>query len=132
MSSPTTTDVVLVDVLQLSANVGADCWGRSRNQPVTISVYLHLKPSFLDISGQSDNVADSIHYGHLTKDISTLSESSYDSVRTLINDATTKAFDLMGEHAEAVRVIVGLPKLILLAEGFEVELDRNRVIQRSE
>jgi dihydroneopterin aldolase len=122
MSLPTTTDVVLVDTIQFSANIGADCWGRSRNQPVTISVYLHLKPTFLDVSGQSDNVADSIHYGYLTKDISTLSESSYESIHALINGATTKAFNLAGEHAEAVRVIVGLPKLILLAEGFEVEI----------
>ena len=121
-SSSITTDVVLVDAIQLSANVGADCWGRSRNQPVTLSVYLHLQPSFLDISGQSDDVADSIHYGHLTKDISTLSESSYDGIRALISDATTKSFHLMGKHAEAVRIVVGLPKLILLAGGFEVEL----------
>ena len=120
--SSTITDAVLVNDIQLSANIGADCWGRSRNQPVTISVCLHLKPSFLDLSGQSDNVIDSVHYGHLTKDISKLSESSYEGVRALINDATTKAFHLAGEHAEAVRVIVGLPKLILLAKGFEVEL----------
>ncbi|OJA20270.1 hypothetical protein AZE42_04307 [Rhizopogon vesiculosus] len=122
MSRPIATDVVLVSAIQLSVNVGPECWGRSRNQPVAINVYLHLKPNFLDTSGQSDNVTDSIHYGHLTKDVSTLSESSYDGVRALIDSATTKAFYIAGEHAEAIRVIVGLPKLILLAEGFEVEL----------
>ncbi|KAG1751849.1 Dihydroneopterin aldolase-domain-containing protein [Suillus lakei] len=93
MTLPTTTDVVL---------------------PVSITVHLHLKPSFLEISGQSDNVVDSIHYGHLTKAISALSAS--------YADVTQKVFSLAGEHVDAVRVIVGLPKLILLANDFEVEV----------
>ncbi|KAG0698004.1 Dihydroneopterin aldolase-domain-containing protein [Suillus ampliporus] len=121
MSLPTTTDVVLVDTVQLTANVGVDCWGRTREQPVSITVYLHLKPSFLDVSGQSDNVTDSIHYGHLTKTISALS-GSYTNVRVLVNEVTQKAFALAGENAEAVRVVVGMKKMILLAEDFEVEV----------
>ncbi|KAG2344827.1 hypothetical protein BDR05DRAFT_961230 [Suillus weaverae] len=59
--------VVLVDTIQLTANIGADCWGRLREQSVSIIVRAHLKPSFLAISGQSDNVVDSIHYEPLTK-----------------------------------------------------------------
>lgn len=121
MSLPTPTDVVLVEAVQLTANVGADCWGRTRDQPVSISVYLHLKPTFLDVSGQSDNVADSIHYGHLTKAISALS-GPYTNVRALVHEVTEKAFALAGETADAVRVVVGLKKLILLAEDFEVEV----------
>jgi dihydroneopterin aldolase len=121
MSLPTTTDVVLVDTIQLTANIGADCWGRLREQPVSITVHLHLKPSFLDISGQSDNVVDSIHYGHLTKAISALSESFAD-VRALVHEVTQKAFGLAGDNVDAVRVIIGLPKQILLANDFEVEV----------
>lgn len=121
MSLPTTTDVVLVDTIQLTANIGADCWGRLREQPVSITVHLHLKPSFLDISGQSDNVVDSIHYGHLTKAISALSESFAD-VRALVHEVTQKAFVLAGDNVDAVRVVIGLPKQILLANDFEVEV----------
>ncbi|KAG1773687.1 Dihydroneopterin aldolase-domain-containing protein, partial [Suillus placidus] len=121
MSLPTTTDVVLVDTIQLTANIGADCWGRPREQFVFITVHLHLKPSFLEISGQSDNVVDSIHYGHLTKAISALS-ASYTDVRALVNEVTQKAFALAGENVDAVRVVIGLPKQILLANDFEVEV----------
>ncbi|KAG2048315.1 hypothetical protein BDR06DRAFT_976083 [Suillus hirtellus] len=121
MSLPTTTDVVLVDTIQLTANIGADCWGRSREQPVSITVHLHLKPSFLEISGQSDNVLDSIHYGHLTKAVSALS-ASYTDVRALVHEVTQKAFALAGENVDAVRVVVGLPKQILLANDFEIEV----------
>jgi dihydroneopterin aldolase len=118
---PTITDVVLVDTVQLTANIGPDCWGRPREQPVSITVHLHLKPSFLDISGQSDNVVDSIHYGHLTKAISALS-ASYVDVRALVHEVTQKAFALAGENVDAVRVVIGLPKQILLANYFEVEV----------
>ncbi|KAG2355533.1 hypothetical protein BDR07DRAFT_1453741 [Suillus spraguei] len=120
-----TTDVVLVDTIQLTANVGADCWGRLREQPISITVHLHLKTSFLDISGQSDNVIDSIHYGHLTKAVSALS-ASYADVRTLIHEVTQKAFALAGENVDAVRVVIGLPKQILLANDFEVEVITSR------
>ncbi|KAG1828006.1 hypothetical protein EV424DRAFT_1471401 [Suillus variegatus] len=121
MSLPTTTDVVLVDTIQLTANIGADCWGRVREQPVSITIHLHLKPSFLEISGQSDNVLDSIHYGHLTKAVSALS-ASYTDVRALVHEVTQKAFALAGENVDAVRVVVGLPKQILLANDFEIEV----------
>ncbi|KAG1773296.1 hypothetical protein EV702DRAFT_1131538 [Suillus placidus] len=67
MSLPTTTDVVLVYTIQLTTNIGADYWGRLRQQSVSIIVRPHLKPSFLAISGQSVNIVDSIHYGPLTK-----------------------------------------------------------------
>ncbi|KAG2139116.1 uncharacterized protein EDB93DRAFT_1242012 [Suillus bovinus] len=121
MSLPTTTDVVLVDTIQLTANIGEDCWGRLREQPVFITVHLHLKPSFLQISGQSDNVIDSIHYGHLTKAVSSLSES-YTDVRALVHEVTQKAFALAEENVDAVRVVIGLPKQILLANDFEIEV----------
>ncbi|KAG1740360.1 Dihydroneopterin aldolase-domain-containing protein [Suillus lakei] len=121
MSLPAATDVVLVDAVQLTATIGVDCWGRTRDQPVSITVYLHLKPSFLDAPGQSDNVTDSIHYGHLTKAISALS-GSYTNVHVLVHEVTQKAFALAGESADAVRIVIGLKKLILLAEDFEVEV----------
>ncbi|KAG1850214.1 Dihydroneopterin aldolase-domain-containing protein [Suillus subalutaceus] len=122
MSLPTTTtDVVLVDTIQLTANIGPDCWGRLREQPVSITVHLHLKPSFLNISAHSDNVVDSIHYGHLTKAISALSPS-YADVRALVHEVTQKAFVLAGVNVDAVRVVIGLPKQILLANDFEVEV----------
>ncbi|KIJ07690.1 hypothetical protein PAXINDRAFT_177668 [Paxillus involutus ATCC 200175] len=125
MSAAEATDVVFVDTLQLSATIGKDCWDRVRDQVVLLSIYLHLTPTFLDASARTDNVGDSVHYGHLTKAISsrvTKRKGSYTDVHALIEDATEAAFELAREPADAIRVVVQLPKQILLADGFSVEV----------
>ncbi|KIJ64237.1 hypothetical protein HYDPIDRAFT_90621 [Hydnomerulius pinastri MD-312] len=124
MSIPATADVVLVDTIQLAANIGKDCWDRERNQIVLLSIYLHLSPTFLNKSGKSDDVQDSVHYGHLTKVISSLVSDgkAFDDVHALIDEATQAAFKLAGDYADAVRVVVDLPKQILLADGFSMEV----------
>ncbi|KAG6890198.1 hypothetical protein C0992_002855 [Termitomyces sp. T32_za158] len=121
--STTQTDVVFVDTLHLSADVGPDCWGKSRPQPVQVSVYLHLQPSFLDVSGKSDNVLDSVHYGHLSKAISSkVGGSSFRGVDSLVSAVSQEAYTLAGPAAQQVRVVVDLPKQILLAENFSVDI----------
>ncbi|RDB18157.1 hypothetical protein Hypma_000659 [Hypsizygus marmoreus] len=120
------TDIVFIDTLHLSADVGLDCWKRSRPQPVEISVYLHLQSAFLTRAGLSDDVLDSVHYGHLSKTITTLVEkksgSSFGSVDGLIAAVAGEAFGLAGNAAVEVRIVVGLPKQILLAGGFSVDV----------
>ncbi|KAH7906426.1 Dihydroneopterin aldolase-domain-containing protein [Hygrophoropsis aurantiaca] len=121
---PETTDIVFVDTLNLPINIGADCWGRSRPQIVLISVYIHLKSSFLTAAGSSDNVTDSVHYGHLTKSITALVEerpNSFSNERELGSAVASAAFELAGESAAAVRVVIESPKQILLAEGIVVD-----------
>jgi len=123
------SDVVFVDTLHVSANIGPDCWDRDRSQPIDISVYLHLKESYFDRAGASDNVLDSVDYSDLTKKISNFikdkSESetpSFNGPDELIKVVAERAFDLAREAAEAVRVTVGAPKMILLAAGFSVDI----------
>jgi dihydroneopterin aldolase len=125
---PPTTDVVFIDTLRLSANIGYDCWGRRRAQPIELTVYLHLKNSYLQAASQSDNVLDSIHYGHLSKAISTLAKSKsengdpgFDGIDGLIGEVAQEALKLAGNAADEVRVVVDIPKLILLAGGFAVD-----------
>ena len=125
---PPTTDVVFIDTLRLSANIGNDCWGRRRAQPIELTVYLHLKNSYLQAASQSDNVLDSIHYGHLSKAISTLAKSKsengdpgFDGIDGLIGEVAQEALKLAGNAADEVRVVVEIPKLILLAGGFAVD-----------
>ena len=128
-----TIDIVFVDSIQLTAAVSTDCWDRPKPQQVLASVYLHLKPSFLDACGTSDDVTDSVHYGHLTKAVSALIDEKarsgvhYVDVHALIRDVTRAAFELVGESADAVRVVVDLPKQILLASGFSVEVTTPKV-----
>ena len=127
------TDTVFVDSVQLTAAVSTDCWGRPKPQQVLASVYLHLNPFFLDACGTSDDVTDSVHYGHLAKAVSavvdekTRSGVHYVGVHALIEDVTRVAFELAGESADAVRVVVDLPKQILLASGFSVEVTTSKV-----
>ncbi|KAH7882671.1 Dihydroneopterin aldolase-domain-containing protein [Phlebopus sp. FC_14] len=125
MSIPTATDIVFLTTIQLSASVGKDCWDRARDQIVLTSIYLHLSPSFLNKAGESDDVQDSVHYGHLINAITSLvsaRQEAYPDVRTLIEQVTEAAFSLAGDHADAVRIVVELPKQILLADGFVVEV----------
>ena len=130
-----TTDLVFLDYIQLTTAIGKDCWGKPKSQQVFASVYLHLKPSFLDVCGTSDDVTDSVHYGHLAKAVSALvgektrSGVHYSGARALIEDVTKAAFELAGERADAVRVVVDLPKQVLLASGFSVEVTTSRTVE---
>lgn len=126
---PTTTDLVFVDTLRAEATLGEDCWGRTRAQPVTISVYLNLHPSFLQTAGQTDDVLDSVHYGHLAKEVAQLvrakSESAqpaFDGPDALIAAVSDAAFSLAGEAVAGVRVVLSVPKMVLLASGFSVDV----------
>lgn len=127
MSFPgnTDSDVVFVDSLQLHANIGKDCWNRCRPQIVNISVFIHLQNSYLTRAGGSDDVRDSVHYGHLSKAISKLVEDPdavFEGATGLIEAVTEEAFKLAGDAASSVRVVVEVPKLILLAEGFSIDV----------
>ncbi|RXW16797.1 hypothetical protein EST38_g9056 [Candolleomyces aberdarensis] len=123
----TTTDIVFIDTLHVSTTIGPDCWGKTKAQPIHISVYLHLTSGFLRKSGESDDVVDSVHYGYLTKAISALvekrgKESGFEGIDGLVKEVAEEGFKLGGENVEGVRVILEAPKLILLASNFKVDV----------
>lgn len=139
MSQPTDTDIVSLAALHLAATIGPDHWHRTRPQPIQLSLQLHLAPLYLDAPGRSDDVADSVHYGHLAKAVErrvgARAEQGYGSARALVEDVTDAAFqfawdavgkevdaDAVGRVVHAVRVVLGVPKQILLTGNFEVEL----------
>lgn len=129
MSFPRSGDIVFVDSLQVNTNLGPDCWSKTRPQPTLISVYLYLRESFLDKAGETDDVADSVHYGHLAKAITALVDAQSrgdvqfgEGVDGLADAVTEEAFKLAGEAAAEVRVVVSFPKMILLAGGCSIEV----------
>jgi FolB domain-containing protein len=124
MSSIPQTDIVFVNSLELSANVGPDRWGKSRPQPVLVTVCLHLHSSYLVSVGKTDDVRDSVHYGHLSKAIANIVETdnTFSGINGLVDVVTKAAFELAGEAAAAVKVIVDLRQMVLLANGFSVEV----------
>ncbi|KZT05253.1 uncharacterized protein LAESUDRAFT_656143 [Laetiporus sulphureus 93-53] len=118
-------DIVFIDSIQLSANMDADWWGRVRPQPVSVSVYLHLKPAHLDRAGTSDQVTDTVHYGDLCKNIIDRVESPgamFDGTTGLAYAVAQQAFLLSGPIATQVRIVVESSKYIPLAEEFAVEV----------
>jgi dihydroneopterin aldolase len=125
MDSPIPNDVVFVNSLQVSLNVGPDCWSISGPQLAYISVYLHLLGSFLNRAGETDRIQESVDYAHLGSAIATLvqeREAPFDGVDGIVEAITKEVFKLTGEVAMEVRVVVDLPKMILLASGFSAEV----------
>ncbi|OBZ75027.1 Folic acid synthesis protein fol1 [Grifola frondosa] len=118
------TDVVFIDAIELSANVGADWWGRIRAQPLTVSIHLHLKSEHLDRAAKTDDVRDSVHYGHLCKAISALADTPdrvFDGTAGLADAVTKVAVKLGGDAVAEVHVAVASTKLIPLAAGYALE-----------
>lgn len=121
-SIPQSSDQVLIDTLHLSSlTLGPDCWGKTRPQPASLDVSLHLAPKFLVKSGETDDVADSVHYGLLTKKITQLvasNERGFSSAREMLEKVAAEASELAGREAlRDVRVVLRLEKAVLLAEG---------------
>lgn len=126
------TDIVSINSFQVSANIGCDWWGRVRHQPISISVYLHLKWTYLQKAGESDDVRDSVHYGHLCKSLEKLvrpTEAKFDGLHGLAAEVTNAAFDLAGDAVEKVRVVVEAPKLCLMADGVTLESTSSRSME---
>jgi FolB domain-containing protein len=126
ISSDSHTDVVFINSLQLTVDIGPDCWNKSRIQPVNISIYVNLQRSFLSKAAHSDLVQDSVHYGQLSKAITNLIQkkpgSSFGDIDDLISAVTRETFAIAGKSVADVRVEIELPKLILLAGAFSVEV----------
>jgi len=99
------TDIIFVNALNLSANVGPD-------------------RSYLAQVGESDNVHNSVDYGHLSNAVSNAIEANntFPDIRGLVDMVAENAFSLAGEAAAAVKVVVDLRQMILLAGLFSVEV----------
>ena len=129
------SDIILIDTLHLVTTIGPDHWGKQRPQPVSLSLYLHLIDSHLTTAGTSDDILDSIHYGHLAKAITaridaanSLSFPGFSNIDVFIDAITQEAFTVAGDAATAVRVVVSLPKYIRLASGgLSVDVTTSRI-----
>ena len=115
----TTSDVVFLESLSVSAVVGLDAWGReSRPQPVLLDVRVYTD---LLEAGGSDDVGDTINYGTLCKSITSTIESMGPSSSLLlfVHAVCDMALRSGGWKAE---VTVTLPKGLLLAEGIGISV----------
>lgn len=102
------TDIVVLD--RLYPAYDSD-WYRllgSTEAPASSRKRLSPSQAILDACGTSDDVTNSVHYGHLAKAVSSLvgeearSGVHYIGVHALIEDITRAAFELAGESAKSL------------------------------
>ncbi|KAF8515071.1 hypothetical protein JB92DRAFT_2916102 [Gautieria morchelliformis] len=112
------SDAVSLHALALAVDIGPDHWDRQRAQPVLLTLHAH---SDLAPAGRSDDVADSIHYGHLARRVLALQHTPFPSIVHLAEAAAAVALAFPPVHR--VRVIAHAPKLLPQAHSLSVELE---------
>lgn len=127
LADETNTDTIFIDSLSLAANLGpsSDCWGRTRTQPVLVSVLVHLARSYLNAAAEHDDVRESIDYSTLYKAVVALVDApgaSFAGPVGLARAVTLVALEQADETALEVEVHVEVPKLVLMASTFKVEM----------
>ncbi|KAJ6512197.1 tetrahydrobiopterin biosynthesis enzymes-like protein [Mycena vitilis] len=116
-------DLIIVRDLRLNSTVGPDRWGKVRPQPIVVSI--HVEASLV-AAGNSDDVADSIHYGNLAKDVvKATQDASFPTLHELAESITQLAMN-MDDRVLAVEVQAHAKNQFLQAESLGVEIRRTR------
>jgi len=115
-------DRILIKDLLVRGIIGLNDWEREKTQDIVVNLEIFLDAT---AAGESDDVADSLNYRTLTKDvIDYVKSSSHYLVEAL---ATEIARITIAEHgAERVRVRVEKPGALRFAASVGIEIDRNR------
>ncbi|GJJ11252.1 hypothetical protein Clacol_005484 [Clathrus columnatus] len=117
-------DEISLHSLFLLAHIGPDCWSRDRAQPVLLTICFSIS---LEKVAETDDIQDTVHYGHLANTFFSLQSIEFSSLLHLSNTAITKVFNnpefsaihTINIHAEA-------PKLLLQARAFSLDISRQR------
>lgn len=113
-------DKILVKNLVLKNVAGVEAWQRLKSQPVVISVELCTD---ITAAGNTDHVTNTIHYGHVTKAITKLGETStFTSLEGLAHAVVKLCCVQFG--AKRTQVTVEQPKALLHAAASGVKLTR--------
>lgn len=121
-------DKVFLSGLALTAKVGYDVWHRSgRTQPVILDVSI---PAAIKVAGETDDVLQTVHYGHLCKAITERVESMTEwfdvhDFALSVCEASLSPAGSSGKGDGMVETTVTLPKALLLAEGFGLHVERS-------
>ncbi|CAG8683145.1 3005_t:CDS:2 [Acaulospora colombiana] len=122
----TETDLVIVENLKIDANVGPDCWGRSRPQPLLVSVALEAD---LRLAGEQDDLTNSVNYGSLSKDLLrlvTLDQSKqFGGLEDLGEQVVQLALAKVTNPSFRVAVSIKAPKLLLQDAKIRFDITRD-------
>ena len=126
--TPGSPDVVSIRALTLTTPIGPDIWYRNRPQPVIVSLALYTD---ISKSGATDDVGASIHYGNLTKAVSThITDSTSDNLVEFVDSLAECCF-VKGGAGEKIKIVAELPEALTMAEGVGIEAYRQRFPQDS-
>ncbi|KAF8428108.1 Dihydroneopterin aldolase-domain-containing protein [Tirmania nivea] len=121
-------DIVSIRALTLTTRIGPDIWYRNRPQPVIVSLTLYTD---ISKSGATDDVRASIHYGNLTKAVSThITDSASDNLVEFVDSLAECCF-LRGGAEERIKIVAELPEALTMAEGVGIEAYRQCYSQGS-
>ncbi|KAJ7366774.1 hypothetical protein DFH08DRAFT_929537 [Mycena albidolilacea] len=123
MSVPNLKDTILIRDLRLNSTVGPDRWGKVRPQPIVVSIQVEAS---LAAAGVSDDVADSIHYGNLTKDVvRAVQDATFPNLFALAESIASLALN-MDDRVSAANIRAHAMNQFLHAESLAVEIRRSR------
>jgi FolB domain-containing protein len=119
-------DSILIQNLRVSSTVGPDRWGKVRPQPIDISI---LVEASLVAAGASDDVADSIHYGNLAKDVVKLTQDAEFTNLFAMAESIAQLALNMDNRVSAVNLQAHAKNQFLQAESLGVETRRTRAAE---
>lgn len=124
VSNMDSEDEISLHSLSLIVNIGPDCWSRNRAQPVLLTFRASIP---LARAAETDDIQDTVHYGHLANAILDLQSSSFPSLLHLANTAISEVFK-NPEFApiHTVHIHAEAPKLLLKGCTLSVDLSRRR------
>ncbi|KAJ7175782.1 tetrahydrobiopterin biosynthesis enzymes-like protein [Mycena filopes] len=123
MAIPIPKDTIIIHELRLNSTVGPDRWGKTRPQPIVVSI--HVEASLVQ-AGTSDRVADSVHYGNLAKEVVQAAENSEFSNLLELAQVVAQLALQMDDRVLAVDVHADAKNQFLQAESLGVEIRRTR------
>ena len=116
LSNTVSTDRIFIDSLHLNCLCGPNAFGRSKPQPVELSVSLGTS---IALAAASDKVELSIDYSALSKRLIAFEDLKFTSVVDLLNQVTKLALGM--ERVQDVHVKVDLRKALLRAKNLKWE-----------
>lgn len=117
-------DEISLHSLALQVNIGPDCWSRDRPQPVLLTAHASIP---LAKVAETDDIRDTVHYGHLANTLFDLQTLSFPSLFHLANSAISHVF-INPEFAaiHSLHIHAEAPKLLLQPCAFSLNLSRKR------
>ena len=115
-------DKILIENLLVRGIVGLNDWERVKRQDIVVSLEIH---GDFTAAGRSDDVADTLNYRTLTKDVIAYVEgSSHYLVEALAHEIARIA--VVDHGAERIRVRVEKPGALRFAESVGIQIERDR------